>query len=562
VAAGLFESNLSEVLDADQRRRVVFAAATLRELRAMKDRLPIAQLIHEALRRTGYDAILLTEFLGERKLANLQKLIDQARSFDRAGVFTLSDFITQLAEFVASQPDEPLAATHPETHDVVKLMSIHQSKGLEFPVTIVPNVGWSRRAMGPSVAFTPKLGPLLSDPDVTTGYDLFMLADKDEALEEAKRLLYVATTRAADYLILASGVENNESDAEDGSQTNAPDEESLFKSPGPWAELLVEHFDLLTGECKTQLPDGYPMPQVKVTTTRPTIQSNPINSRQRHDLGKIMEQAQKMVAEGSGKQSRYLASIPRDPNAQRQYSFSRLTGKLHVRHAPMERAGDEEETHSTAWLDPRDFGTLIHAVLAELDYANDAKHCQGEKNQTSETEAAASRDCDLLALVNRHALEHLPEAEHDNLNEAVELVRGFLASPRAAEMASALKVHKEVEFLLPWPPEESKPGGRYLQGFIDCLYCDAAGGWHLIDYKTNRVAPKRIGEVALEYEMQMLLYALAAERILKQPPVEVALHFLRPGVEHHFCWDDAARHRAVKLVGQAISEEFEGGLPE
>ncbi len=49
----------------------------------MKDRLPVAQLIHAALERTGYDALLLAEFLGERKLANLHKLIEQARSSTR-----------------------------------------------------------------------------------------------------------------------------------------------------------------------------------------------------------------------------------------------------------------------------------------------------------------------------------------------------------------------------------------------------------------------------------------------------------------------------------------------
>ena len=61
----------------------------------MKDRLPVARLIQEAMARTGYDAVLLAEFLGERKLANLQKLVEQARSFDRAGIFTLADFIAR-----------------------------------------------------------------------------------------------------------------------------------------------------------------------------------------------------------------------------------------------------------------------------------------------------------------------------------------------------------------------------------------------------------------------------------------------------------------------------------
>ena len=85
----------------------------------MKDQLPVARLIQEALDRTGYDAMLLAEFLGERKLANLRKLVEQARSFDQAGIFTLSDFIAELSEFIARQPDEPPAATASETTDVV-----------------------------------------------------------------------------------------------------------------------------------------------------------------------------------------------------------------------------------------------------------------------------------------------------------------------------------------------------------------------------------------------------------------------------------------------------------
>ena len=114
-----------------------------------------------ALEKTGYDALLLAEFLGERKLANLHKLIEQARQFDAAGIFTLADFITQLAQFVARQPDEPLAATQPESINAVRLMSIHQSKGLEFPVVVVVDLDRPRRGPTGAVAFTPQLGPMV-----------------------------------------------------------------------------------------------------------------------------------------------------------------------------------------------------------------------------------------------------------------------------------------------------------------------------------------------------------------------------------------------------------------
>jgi len=88
---------------------------------------------------------------------------------------------------------------------------------------------------------------------------------------------------------------------------------------------------------------------------------------------------------------------------------------------------------------------------------------------------------------------------------------------------------------------KSRPNGRYLQGFIDCLYRDPAGQWHIIDYKTNRVTAETMPQEAAKYEMQMLVYALAAETILKHPPTELALCFLRPGLEFQFTWNDKTR---------------------
>src|SRR5690606_24235785 len=88
LAAGLFDE-LPAGLTGEQRRRAEFAARTLAELRGLKDRLPIAALLNEILRRTGYDAALLAEFMGERKLANLRKLIESARGFDQSCVLGL-----------------------------------------------------------------------------------------------------------------------------------------------------------------------------------------------------------------------------------------------------------------------------------------------------------------------------------------------------------------------------------------------------------------------------------------------------------------------------------------
>jgi ATP-dependent helicase/nuclease subunit A len=526
LAGGLFTGPLPSVLDGRQRQQAEFAAGVLRDLRAVKDRLPVAGVIQEAMRRTGYDALLLAEFLGERKLANLQKLIERARSFDAAGIFTLADFITQLSEFVARQPDEALAATQPELADVVKLMTIHQSKGLEFPVVIVPDVGRPRRVAGPSIAFSRGLGPVLKDEDATTGYDLLMAAERDEEQAELGRLLYVATTRAADRLILSAGVEE------------------AGECRGPWMELIGRRFELATGAVKeggrrkaegTTGGDSGSSCRVLVTSERPAIRSKPVDSRQRRDLMKIAEKAEQMAADGQGKWSRYLATVPCDVGARRQYSFSRLTGTLHARTAEADAGGGDGDLPAQPRIDALGLGTLVHAVLEEIDFAAPA---------------------DVVDRVHRLAEQHLSgEERQQEQSLAVEMVERFAASPRAAQIAAAKEVHRELEFLLAWPPGGGQTDGRYLEGVIDCLYRDAEGAWRLVDYKTNQATAETLAGKAAAYEMQMLVYGLAVETILGRPPAELTLCFLRPGLEYRFAWDDAARRRAVELVAQALPAE-------
>jgi ATP-dependent helicase/nuclease subunit A len=492
---------------------VEFAAATLRDLRAMKDRLPIAQLIGEALARTGYDAVLLGEFLGQRKLANLRKLIEQARSFDRSGIFTLANFITQLSQFVAQQPDEALAATYPESADVVRLMTIHQAKGLEFPVVVVPDVNRTRRGLSSSVAFTRQLGPMVRDPNAPSGFDLYRLAEDEEEQVELVRLLYVATTRAADYLILSAGVPE------------------LGSAKGPWTRLISRRFDPLSGRMRVALPAGYPTPEIAVTFTEPPLKSRPSGGPVRRDLQKIVDKARQMAADGGGSLPEGLGPVPPDAAARRQYSFSRLSGKVRELQPVVQPELPAPDVPAEPPLDPRGLGTLVHAVLAEVDFGDPG---------------------DVAAAVRRHAPRHLPDVG-DGLEEPIEMIGRFLASARARDMAAARQVYAELEFLLAWPPGAPLPDGRYLQGFIDCLYQDAAGAWRLVDYKTNRVTGAEVEAEAAQYEMQMLLYGLAVERILKCPPAELVLCFLRPGVEHRFSWNDSARQRAVDLVNQAMS---------
>ncbi len=518
LTAGLFAQTLSPELSAAQQARVRFAAVTLADLRAMRDRVPIAELVQQTLARTGYDATLLAEFLGQRKLANLKKLIDQARSMDRAGIFTLADFISQLSDFVVRQPDEALAATQAETANVVRLMSIHQSKGLEFPVVVVPDLERKSRGSTTPAAFHPDLGPLVRHPEGTglSGLELLRLAEEPESAAEQSRLLYVATTRAADYLILSSGIAD------------------LASPRGAWTQLLAERFDLTTGQLLATLPAGYGFSRVRVTTTEPELAGKPSGESRRPDLDELVERARTAAASHLGAIPTSVAAISPDRLARRGFSFSRLSGQLKRLAMPDEaEAVAEGDVVRPAQLDSKGLGTLVHEILASWNLATEN---------------------DVAQIVERHAGRHLADDAAEERAEAIELIGRFVKSARADELRRARQLHREIEFLVAWPPERPEPGGQYLHGVIDCLSEDEFGNWHLLDYKTDRASEANLAGVAAHYEMQMLIYALAAERILGVAPASLTLHFLRSGMDYAFDWNDAARLRAAQLVERAMAE--------
>jgi ATP-dependent helicase/nuclease subunit A len=522
--AGLLAERLPSQLSSEERAKAAAAAETICALRAMKDRVPIAALLGETLDRTGYDAVLLAEFLGERKLANLNKLLERARAAD-AGVTDLDGFITQLAQFISREPKEALAATLPEAANVIRLMTIHHAKGLEFPLVIVPDLDRLANVRSPCAALHPELGPLVPQPyddeneKSATGMSLFGALDRAAELDERKRLLYVACTRAADYLILSSSLADYE------------------KPKSDWMNLIGERFDLKSGDLAASLPPDYEAPRVRVSA-EPQSDDKPLGKSRGPDLLKILEDAQRLAATGAGIVPREVEPVAVDRSARRQFSFSRLTGQLTITNtaAPQSWVAPVAPTGATqpqeAKVDPLRFGTLVHDVLARIDLA-------------AKRSAQDIADwCELLA--SQHVVLNAAEAA----TAAREMLERFSASPRARQMAQAAAVDREVEFLLAWPPN------CYLHGYIDCLYQDAEGRWHLVDYKTNKVSAADVAQVAPQYELQMYVYALAAERAFGEPPAELALHFLRPGIEHAFTWNDATRRRAIELVNQALANHL------
>ena len=185
------------------------------------------------LDRTGYEAILLAqERLGPQKALNLLKVVNLADGFSRTRAATLPAFVRYLDDMAAQATREGEAALQPEGLDSVVLMTVHKSKGLEFPIVCVADMARGLNASGS--------GPAIADPDFgilvkASGRDGELYASEVYArsvrrakeLDQAEhaRVLYVAMTRARDWLLL-SGAPNG------------------TKGSSPWLASLLTAFDL------------------------------------------------------------------------------------------------------------------------------------------------------------------------------------------------------------------------------------------------------------------------------------------------------------------------------
>jgi ATP-dependent helicase/nuclease subunit A len=187
------------------------ALAELYDLYKLRRRLSLAEMVRRTVERTHLVEFALTRPDGEQGAANLLAIVDQARMFAAAGGGGLRPFIRHLRESMAREATEIDASVAEDTDDVVRLMTMHGAKGLEYPLVVLANLGtqWS-----PQPSPVPREGesflhfrvgtkpPSGSGYFATPGYDDVWEVEKGYEKAERLRLLYVAATRARDHLLI------------------------------------------------------------------------------------------------------------------------------------------------------------------------------------------------------------------------------------------------------------------------------------------------------------------------------------------------------------------------
>lgn len=198
---------------------------------ARRDTATAAEILQDVIRKTDFDVVMMAQKNGPQRVANIGKLIEITRDLAREGTTALDDVVRYLRDRAHdTSVRESEAQIVSQSDEVVRILTIHQAKGLEFDIVIIPDLAArTGRGGGDRTLFSDRWGLL-----VGSSYGLhrkplphaLILEEKrqddDQQYEEEKRLLYVAITRARKMLVLGEG---------------------FSKQAGPWLQWIGKVFE-------------------------------------------------------------------------------------------------------------------------------------------------------------------------------------------------------------------------------------------------------------------------------------------------------------------------------
>ncbi|RII25548.1 MAG: hypothetical protein CXR31_13285 [Geobacter sp.] len=495
---------LDRITPAD-RERLASLASLVNRLRPLRDRLTLAELLEEILTGTDFASTLLTTFQGEQKVANLRKLIEMARSFFRHGEVSLRSFINYLTDLVEAEPTEAEAAIVAEGEDVVRLMTIHQSKGLEFPLVFVPELGAGQPGNHPSVRYDPTLGIGIKlslpggVPCPSLAYRAISDLRKAKEAAELKRLFYVAVTRARDHLVL-SGEGRGEWRAWLDAFRTGPD------------GGLVMTVDM------EGIPEEYALPPQTMET--PPLSPEILSLAADRALHYAPPPPSAMIFSPTALED--YAHCPR------KYFYKGVLGLdegLFARLLAPYRPTPERKKRSG--MTPLERGNLAHAILERLDFGGAPDHQR--------------RRCRQLAT----ALG----GEGSEGEEVVEQVLALVSSPLGKELATA-RLLREYPFTL----HLKGAADYYIRGAMDLVAVEN-DLVTVYDYKYMA----RDGADLEGYRFQLGTYLVALGRAFPGRRLEAQLLFLKDGGSEPVECDREAFEGNLLSIMDAIRERSREG---
>jgi ATP-dependent exoDNAse (exonuclease V) beta subunit len=531
---------------------------------------PISELLRRAIAATGYDAHVLALNWGERRLANVQKLVRLARSFEAREGRDLRGFLDHVAHVeVALGGREADAPVGDGEIDAVRLMSIHAAKGLEFPVVCVADLGREPNLRVPDLLVDGASGRVglrlveLRSTEPTSALDFDELREERRIaqVEEEDRILYVACTRAENRLLLSGSVAFERWPASRPGVAPiawlvpalVPDASKLAASDAlPTGALTLDAAAGLRVRClfnvssaAEALRSGLPPEPVERGNVPARVEREGVSASAAAGDGQAST-AHGDARDPAGRGALVRAPAPLvDPDGTMSYTSLAELERCGYRYylervlrLPENRAAGR--ARDDGGIEPRARGTIVHALLESVDFAR--------------PRPPSEQDVERVA---RRIGERVGAGERE---EIAGLIAGALAAEPARRLRAARRARREHPFAFSLGP--AHPDEPLVTGVLDLIVERPDGSCLIVDYKSDRFAGDEDLELLVErdYGFQRLLYALAAIEGGAHE-VEVAHWFLeRPDewVAARFLADEQhdLRERVLARVTGARSRGF------
>lgn len=483
----------------------------LSSLRAIAPDLSLDALIWRIYSDTELFALCSAMADGDARRDNLMRLFELARSFEETGYRGVFRFVSWLRR-MAERGQEPAAAAK---SDAVSIMSIHKSKGLEFPFVFLCDTHhrFNRSDSREAVLCHAQLGLGPKLTDTARGIEYPTMARRaierrieTETLSEEMRVLYVAMTRARERLVMTACWPKAENGLKKlGENLTSPMHPALLRAAPAFSHWLSAAALIGGGELiKLSIIDSADIGQSEAPEAQAV------------EKAEADEALMKLLAENLS--YRY-------PHAHCVEMPTKITA-TELKGSFGDSVRDEESAPLVESEPEFDFRRPDLAAMGKLSATQ-----RGTATHTFMQYVDFAKTADRAGL--KAELERITAAGHLSPEEAaaVDISRAerFFESALGQRLRKSEKLYREFRFTL--LVDAPKAGGEelLLQGIVDCLMIEP-DGITIIDYKTDRVSAEAVPQRAQRYAGQINAYAEAAGRIFSLPVKQRILHFLVPGV--------------------------------
>ena len=496
----------------------------------------ISELLIRMYKETNIYYQFTLEKLYESKKANLNLLIELAREYEKSTTNSLSSYISYIDNLAFLDAGNNEAKVLGENEDVVRIMSIHKSKGLEFPVVILAdtNLEYNERELNDVVILHQDLGIGINVVDDMLGVtypsvikQAIKSLSKKELRSEALRVLYVALTRAKEKLIIFSTVNNYEK--YNSKQFILYNNDTIDPFIIENNKTYFSNINMALNKYKIldEKKDIFKINHIKIDLN----DDNNIKEFLVKDIDtniNVEEKVKKLKAMYKEKKDFYLNVEKFTQKIEDVLEFKypylndvNTASRVSVSSLKEEFIKKEEENEAIEHLikeegiqkykmpefleekkdkyTPVRKGTLVHFILENLDF---------KKVNTKQ---------ELKDYIDRLAKENIiSKLDRKYIN--VQKIYNFLNSDIGIKLKKSNKIYKEEEFVL----RNSKYSNSIIQGVIDLFFEDEEKKLLLVDFKTDRMENRQ--DYIKKYSIQLKIYKEAIETLFKRKVDKVYIY--------------------------------------